>query len=108
AAGSQHARDRKDPPFPRLVEDRLVRLVMDGTHAVHAAHVVDTVHDLPPGSETLPTPTIESRVTRAASCSSVMCPVPAGRSVSSRFLYAGSTQARATTRAPFRGPIFVS
>src|SRR5207245_6099689 len=80
AAGSQHARDGIGPRFPGRVKHRLVLLVLDGTHAVHAAHVVDAVHAFPPATETLPTPTIESRVTILASCSSVMCSLPAGRS----------------------------
>jgi len=34
--------------------------------------------------------------------------IAAVASVSRRFLYSGSTHARATMRAPFRGPTFVS
>src|SRR5689334_8066680 len=74
--------ERKDARFPACVEDRLVLLQLDGPHAVHAAHIVDAVHNLPRtwGADTLATPIIESRVTRSASCSSPSVSVPAGRS----------------------------
>src|SRR5206468_2964815 len=80
AVRSDDARRRIDAALPRLMEGGVVLLVMNRTHAVHAAHVVDAVHDFSPEEETFATPTIELRVTSAASCSSVICSVPAGRS----------------------------
>ena len=71
--------------FPLGMERPLVFAHVDWPHAVHAAHVVDTVHAAAPrGAETFATPTIASRVTRAASCSSVIRSVPGGRSGSTR------------------------
>ena len=63
-----------DPRFPRGVEHRFVLLEHNGTHALLTAHVVHAIHWLPPdgGTVTLATPTIASRVTNAASCSSVI------------------------------------
>ena len=43
ALASDHAAE--DHPFPWGVEDRLVRLDLDGSEAVHAAEIVDAVHD---------------------------------------------------------------
>src|ERR1700733_14343848 len=71
--------------FPRLVKYGFVLFVLDWTHIVYAAHVVDSVHGLPPaGGATLATPIMESRVTRAASSSSVIFSVPAGLSGKTR------------------------
>src|SRR5256885_16957740 len=68
------------------MEHRLVLLDQDATHAVHAAHVVDAVHRSAPfGGGTFATPTIASRVTSAASCSSGQPSVPAGRSGKTRY-----------------------
>src|SRR5438132_1630733 len=68
------------------MKHRFVSLDHHGTHAVHAAHVVDAVHgDAAFGDGTFATPTIASRVTRAASCSSVQPSVPAGRSGRTRY-----------------------
>src|SRR5207244_1176817 len=74
AARSHHACDGVNPPFPRLVKDGLVCFVMNRTHAVHAAHVVHAVHTMPPAFASVirAVPTIESRVTSAASASSLM------------------------------------
>src|SRR5436309_15676797 len=82
SASPQHASQRIDPRLPGSVKDGLVLLVFDGTHAVHATHVVDAVHAAPPAGDnvTFATPTIESRVTSAVSASSVMFSLPAGRS----------------------------
>ena len=68
------------PALPRLMKRRLVALGVDRAEAVHAAQVVDRVHL----AETLPTPIMELRVTSAASCSSLIPSVPAGRSGSTR------------------------
>src|SRR5262245_22713398 len=82
SAGSNDARHGVHASFPRFVENRLVRLVPDRSHAVHAAHVMDAVHTASPGaaSDTFATPTIASRVTSAASCASLKWSAPAGRS----------------------------
>ena len=84
--GSHCPVQRKHPRLPARMEDRFVFLLLDGTHAVHAAHVMDAVHDFAPAGRTgtLATPTIESRVTRPASCSSLSVSVPAGRSGTTR------------------------
>ena len=68
--------------LPAVVEHGLVRLGLDGAEAVHPAHIVNAVHRLAPGpsAATSAVPIMLSRVTRAASCSSVMPPVPTGRS----------------------------
>ena len=72
-------------PLPSRVKDRLVLLVLDRTHAVHAAHVMNAIHCLPPcGKVTLATPIMASRVTSAASASSVRFSLPAGRSGKTR------------------------
>src|SRR5205807_8873155 len=76
---SVHAR------LPLGVDHRLVLLDFDRTHAVHAAHVLDAVHGLlRSGALTCATPIIASRVTIAASSSSLQPSVPAGRSGSTR------------------------
>src|SRR5262249_16873496 len=82
AARSNHSSERIYAAFPRFVEYRLILFVLNGPHAMHAAHIMNTVHLLPPGfgGATFPTPTIESRVTSSASASSVIFSVPAGRS----------------------------
>src|SRR5579863_2024264 len=93
--GAQRARDRVNPAFPRLVKHRFVllmpdrvvvdRVMPDRTHAVHAAHVVDSVHAAPAwGAATRATPIMASRVTSAATSSSVIFSVPAGLSVNTR------------------------
>src|SRR5262249_3794782 len=87
AAGAKHAPERIHAPFPRMVEHRLARLAGDRTHVLHAAHVVDAVHPRASAvsSVTFAVPIIESRVTRAANCSSLRCSLPAGRSGSTRY-----------------------
>src|SRR3954467_12198287 len=63
------------------VKDGFVSFDLDPAHVLHAAHVVNAVHFEPPcGLLSFPTPTIESRVTKAWSCSSVIPSVPDGRS----------------------------
>src|SRR5205085_10601503 len=86
AARPHHACDGVNPSVPRFVTDGLVSFVMDRSHAVHAAHVVHAVHAMSPAcsSVILAVPTIESRVTRAASAFSLMFSLPAGRSGSTR------------------------
>ena len=77
--------ERERARLPLRVEDGLVLLDLDRPHAVHAAHVVHAVHRLlPAGTVTCATPIIASRVTIAASCSSLQPSVPAGRSGSTR------------------------
>src|SRR5688572_9325877 len=68
------------PALPCLMKRRLVAFGVDCAEPVHAAQVVNRVHF----AETLPTPIMESRVTSAASCSSLIPSVPAGRSGSTR------------------------
>src|SRR5687768_3477030 len=82
APGSHRTGERVDPRLPGCVEHRLVLLVLDGAHVLLTAHVVRAVHGLPPdgGNVTFATPTIASRVTSAANCSSVIVSVPVGRS----------------------------
>src|SRR6185437_9591148 len=58
----------------------LVRLRLDRTEAVHAAHVMNAVHDkASAGGFGSPVPIIESRVTSVASFSALQPSVPAGR-----------------------------
>src|SRR2546423_2334380 len=69
------------------MEDGLVLLVPDRAHVLHAAHVMHAVHALPPAgvSWTWATPIIASRVTSAASSSSVSFSLPEGLSGSTRY-----------------------
>ena len=71
----------EDAPLPLDVEHRLVRLRPHRPEAVHAAEIVAPVHRFRPsaGARASPTPIIESRVTSAASSSSLMPSVPEGR-----------------------------
>ena len=67
--------------FPLGMERSLVFAHLDGTHILHAAHIVYAVHvAAPPRPATFATPTIALRVTRAANASSVIFSVPGGRS----------------------------
>src|ERR1700761_7086806 len=61
------------------MEHRLIGFRLDLAEAVHAAHVVDAVHDGAPGVFGKPVPIMESRVTISASCCSLQPSVPAGR-----------------------------
>src|SRR5215470_7174958 len=82
-APSPHgASQGEDAPLPGVMEDRLVGLGFYRAHVLHAAHVMDAIHFVSAfaGDETFVTPIMESRVTSAASSSSVRCSVPAGRS----------------------------
>ena len=81
--GTGHAQ-REHPTVPVLVEHAVFLLDHQRAHAVHAAHVVDAVHAPPSGRFAVPTPTIESRVTSAASASSLQPSVAAGRSGTTR------------------------
>src|SRR5476651_812974 len=67
--------------LPPMMEGGLVGLDLDFAEAVHAAHVVHAVHDSTLGR---PVPIMLSRVTIAASCSSLQPSVPAGRIGSTR------------------------
>ena len=81
AKRSRGAEQAPRASFPLGMEWPLVFAHLDWPHAVHAAHVVDAVHAAAPrGADTFATPTIALRVTRAASCSSVIPSVPGGRS----------------------------
>src|SRR5438445_5809763 len=63
----------------------LVLFTLNRPHVLHAAHVVHAVHGRTPGgSGTLATPIMASRVTSAASSSSLNFSLPAGRSGSTR------------------------
>src|SRR6185312_5751124 len=75
------AHQRVSPRLPPMVEHGLIALRQEGTHAVHSAHVVYTIHGGSPGcgGRTIATPIIASRVTSEASCSSVIASVPCGR-----------------------------
>ncbi len=75
---------REDALFPVGVEDRLLRFADDRAEAHHPSQVLPAVHsaasDLTDrGSSARPAPIIESRVTSAASRSSLKPSVPAGR-----------------------------
>src|SRR5262249_10203210 len=65
---------------------RLVLLRPNGTERLHAPHVVSTVHARAPRliGGTRATPTIASRVTKAARASSLSPSVPVGRSGKTR------------------------
>src|SRR5439155_283975 len=63
----------------RLEPGRRVRLGIDTAEPMRAAHVVRAVHDTSAGDFGNPVPIMESRVTRAASFSSLQPSVPAGR-----------------------------
>src|SRR5579872_2791163 len=65
--------------FPSRVKHRFIGFDFDLAEPVHAAHVVDAVHDGHPGVLAKPVPIIESRVTSSASCSSLQPLVPSGR-----------------------------
>jgi len=70
-----------EPPLPGRMKYRLFFFRCDRAKALHPAQIMYAVHGLPPAdSTTLATQIIESRVTRAASASSFMSSVPAGRS----------------------------
>src|SRR5215471_2775460 len=74
AAHRQHA------TFPSLMKGRLVRLGIDLTEAIHAAHVVNAVHQATSlGLFGKPVPIMQSRVTRLASLASLQPSVSAGR-----------------------------
>src|ERR1700722_10756740 len=62
------------------MENRLVPLGLDFAEAVHAAHIVDAVHHrTSPACLGSPVPIMQSRVTSAASFSSLQPSVPLGR-----------------------------
>src|SRR6185369_8697458 len=76
AARPRHGeRQREGALFPFGMEDRFVRLRLNRTEAVHAAEVLSAVH----GCFASPVPIMESRVTNAASLSSLQPSVPLGR-----------------------------
>src|SRR5437660_309470 len=91
--------------FPRCMEDWFVLFVDEGTHILHAPHVVDSIHSRPPAfvTDTFETPIIESRVTREASSCSVIFSVPAGRS--GRTVYRSAAVLSQTWRAMFSGSV---
>src|SRR6202044_262308 len=80
AGVAERAIEPEAAAFPWRVEYRLVRLRLDFAEAVHAAHIVDAIHQ--PASFACfgrPVPIMLSRVTNAASLSSLQPSVPAGR-----------------------------
>src|SRR5262249_8103235 len=83
--GAHRPLHREHPFLPFGMENRLVGLRLDTTKPLHAAQVVDRIrHDAAPdlsssGDLGSPVPTIQSRVTSAASCSSLQPAVPSGR-----------------------------
>src|ERR1700743_183527 len=66
------------------MKSRLVLFGLDLAETVHAAHVVNAVHDGAPGVFGKPVPIMESRVTISASCASLQPSVPLGRIGSTR------------------------
>src|SRR5450432_1315389 len=62
----------------------LILLLLDFAEAIHAAHVVDAVHDGASGVLANPVPIIESRVTSSASCCSLQPSLCSGRIGSTR------------------------
>src|SRR5271166_1087067 len=85
AGGAHRPLQRQHPPLPIGMEHRLVGLGFDRAKALHAAHVVDRVRHraasawFSSGDFGRPVPTMLSRVTSAASASSLQPSVPAGR-----------------------------
>ncbi len=74
----------KDALLPVGVKNRLVRFGEDWAEAHHSSKVLPAVHEAfsaesDRGSMATPVPIIESRVTNAASRSSLQPPVPARR-----------------------------
>src|SRR5580704_111450 len=83
--GASGAFHRIHPAFPRCMKHGFVFLMLDGSHVLHPAHVMDAVHALAPSTgATFPAPIMASRATRAASSCSVIFSVPAGLSGSTR------------------------
>src|SRR5262249_20723286 len=71
---------REHAPFPWSMKRRLIRLGLDLSEAVHAAHVVNAVHQTTSsGRLASPVPIMASRVTSCARRSSLQPSVPAGR-----------------------------
>ena len=75
--------------FPIGVEDFPLRFASDGAETHHSAKILGAVHAAGPpandvGSVASPAPTIESRLTSAASRSSLQPSVPAGRKGTTR------------------------
>src|SRR5215831_19214967 len=83
AEGRHH--HSEDAALPIIMKYRLVRLRPDRPEAVHSAKIVNTVHGDAlrccdqGGGPTIAGPIIASRVTQAASRSSLQLSVPAGR-----------------------------
>src|SRR5215471_12683428 len=83
AEGRHH--HSEDTAFPIVVKHRLVRLRPDRPEAVHSAKIVNAVHGDAllccdqGGGPAIAVPIIASRVTQAASRSSLQPSVPAGR-----------------------------
>src|ERR1700736_138492 len=79
AGGAHRAYHRQHAALPFGMKHRLVRLGLDLAETIHAAHVVDAIHDGAPGFFGNPVPIMESRVTSSASCCSLQPSVPWGR-----------------------------
>ncbi len=77
ADGAAH---RQHAPLPSMMKHRLVGLGLDLAEPVHAAHIVDAVHQATSlGFFGRPVPIMQSRVINLASCASLQPSVPAGR-----------------------------
>src|ERR671936_860126 len=77
---AHRALHREDAPLPGSVKHRLVRLGIDLAEAVHAAHVVNAVHQATSsGRLGSPVPIMASRVMSCARRSSLQPSVPGGR-----------------------------
>src|ERR1700730_5191109 len=87
APGTHGTPQREQTSFPGGVKHRLVFLIFNGTHPMHSAHIVYAVHVGSPSRRagTFATPTMASRVTKAASSCSLRVSVLAGRSGSTRY-----------------------
>src|SRR5262249_38740294 len=86
APGPERGPDGLQASLPARMKHRLGLLRLDRTEVLHPAHVVDAVHPFVPSLDgtIMPTPIMESRVTNAASASSLNPSVPAGRSGNTR------------------------
>src|SRR5215831_18038354 len=102
---------REHPDFPWFVETRLAFFISDLPQPLHAAHIVDAVHERPPtqGEATFATPIIESRVTKLARSASLIDSVPGGRSGNTMYREAAVlSQTRTSTSLATSNPISLS
>src|SRR5262245_27905394 len=102
---------REHPDFPGFMETRLAFFISDLPQPLHAAHIVDAVHERPPtqGEATFATPIIESRVTKLARSASLIDSVPGGRSGNTMYREAAVlSQTRTSTSLATSNPISLS